>query len=487
MNFKNELITLLSSNHFIIYIETKEEERLEYILKHISQEVFYITLSTWNFIEGYTDNPNYTEKGQRNPLQALEIISSNINTETKIFFLKDFYLFISDLSIGRKLKNINNLLRKYNKYIVISGINNAIPDILQEYITYVKLPLPGKKEIEKEVDRFIYLSGEKHKKLKEHICNAYIGYTINKLRQSISKLLIDDISENQIRQNTNEEKKKFIEQTEILEIVPFSYNISNMGGLINLKNWLKVRRYTFTKQASVYGIKQPRGIILVGIQGTGKSLSARVISKEWNMPLLKLDISKGFAGILGESESKMKRVIEICEKISPCLLWIDEIDKIFTQNNYTNDSGTTNRVTNIFLTWLSEKQKNVFIIATANNLNSLPIEMLRKGRFDEIFFVDLPSLKERIKIFQIHLKRVRPMTWHKYNIFYLGKISKKFSGAEIEQSIVEAMYKGFYEQREFTTKDISISINHMIPLAKSEEEAIVKMRKWGYSGKISIA
>jgi len=488
MNFENEISTLLLSNNFIIHIETEEEERLEYILKKIVKKKFNTKIHSWNFIDGYTDHPSTIENAKKNPLKALENISLyKSDNNIKIFFLKDFEQFLNDLSINRKLKNIHESIKKYNQYIIINGISNNIPNTLKEYITYVRLPLPNRNEIHIEIERFLEVSNIKYTNFKEYICNAYLGYTINKIRKSISELTINELSEKNIIEHIIKEKKKFVEQTSIIDFNYTTKNIIDIGGLINFKNWLKIRKLTFTKEATAYGIKKPRGIILVGIQGTGKSLSAKVISMEWKLPLLKLDISKGFAGILGESENKMKKVIETCENVSPCILWIDEIDKIFTQNININDSGTTARVTNIFLTWLSEKNKNVFVVATANNINNLPIEMLRKGRFDEIFFVDLPNLKERINIFKIHLKKFRPLTWYKYNIYYLSKISKKFSGAEIEQSIIEGMYQGFYEKREFTTEDIVISIKSLIPLAKTEEQKILKLREWGYSGNIRIA
>ena len=183
----------------------------------------------------------------------------------------------------------------------------------------------------------------------------------------------------------------------------------------------------------------------------------------------------------------MQKVIELCEQISPCILWIDEIDKIFNHYQINNDSGTTNRITNLFLTWLSEKKETIFIVATANTINHLPVEILRKGRFDEIFFVDLPNLYERINIFKIHLKKIRPTTWYNYNIYYLSKITKEFSGSEIEYAINQAMYKAFYNNREFSTKDIIYSINEIIPLAKLNKGTISKMREWGHSGKVRLA
>lgn len=487
MNFENKIILLLSSDNFIIYVQTKEEERLEYIIKKIGIEKFNQQIYTWNFVEGYTNNPNCTANSKKNPLKALEIISDNYYSNTKVFFLKDFYHFMKDISIIRQLKNIYKQLRKQNQYIIISGIDKIVPNTLQEYITYVQLPLPNSKEIKHEVMRLVKKSNINQIKLINNIDNIYNGYTINQVRRSISELVSQKLSSKKITKHIVAEKKKLIESIDILE---FSYNdnkIIDVGGLENLKNWLRVRKYAVNRLASTYGLKKPKGIILVGIQGTGKSLSSQVIAIEWKLPLLKLNINQGFVGILGESENKIKNVIDISETVSPCVLWIDEIDKIFTRSDYSKDSGTTNRITSIFLTWLSEKKGSIFIVATANSIQNLPVELLRKGRFDEIFFVDLPTLKERINIFKIHLKKIRPLTWHRYNLFYLGKISKKFSGAEIEQAIQEGMYRGFYEKREFRTLDIVKSIYSIIPLATTEEGEILKLRKWGYSGKVKVA
>lgn len=486
MNFNKEITTLLSSNNFLIYIKTEEEERLEYILNNINYGKFKKRICTWNFIDGYINNPNYKHRGIKNPLETLETISNNKDTNIKIFFLKDFYYFINDISISRKLKNVEQWLKKHKKYIIISGKGKKIPNELQEYIVYLELPLPNKIEIKIEIERFTIFN-EKYKDIQEKINNAYIGYTITRIRKSISKLIIDNLHTTDVIKNIIKEKEKFIKQTDILEFHYSDEDLIPIGGLTNLRNWLKIRQSTFSKKATLYGTKIPRGIILVGIQGTGKSLSAKGIAIAWHLPLLKLDISKIFTSLLGESENKIKNAIETSELISPCVLWIDEIDKIFTQNTNNNDSGTTLRVTNILLTWLSDKKKDVFVIATANTIKNLPIEILRKGRFDEIFFVDLPKFKERIHIFYIHLKKVRPLTWYKYNIYYLSKLTRKFSGAEIEQSITEGMYTGLHQNREFTTADIAVAINNMIPLSVTEEDKIIKLRQWGYSGRIKLA
>nr|YP_010155935.1 AAA domain-containing protein Ycf46 [Cumathamnion serrulatum]QQY85261.1 AAA domain-containing protein Ycf46 [Cumathamnion serrulatum] len=487
MNFEQEIQTLLYSKNFLIYVLTEEEERLEYKLNYITKKIFQQNLCTWDFVDGYSNNPNYKNKAQKNPLEALENIQKTEYEKIKVFLLKDFNFFINDFSIIRKLKNLNKWLQYYNKYVIISSSDLQIPSTLNEYITLIKLPLPNHLEIQLELSRLYRMLKIKKQIPLENLAIAYKGFSINRIRRSILTIVSNQQKDLYILENISQEKKQIIQQTNILEFYDNYKNLDDIAGLNNLKRWLKVRKNTFSQQAYNYGITIPKGILLVGIQGTGKSLSAKAISAEWQMPLLKLDISKIFAGLLGESEAKIKKMIDICEKTAPSILWIDEIDKIFNEHNHSTDSGTTNRVNNIFLTWLSERKSHVFIVATANNLTNLPIEMLRKGRFDEIFFVDLPDFKERVNIFKIHLKKVRPLTWYKYNLYYLSQISKYFSGAEIEQSIHEAMYNAFYENREFMTLDIVHSLKIIIPLAFINEDNILRLQKWIKSGKIRLA
>nr|YP_009295222.1 AAA domain-containing protein Ycf46 [Dasya binghamiae]AOH77234.1 AAA domain-containing protein Ycf46 [Dasya binghamiae] len=484
MNFEQDIKLLLSSRNSLIYILTEEEERLEYTLNDISKTIFKQNICTWDFMNGYNNNPNYEKNTKKNPLQALENIEY-INT--KIFLFKDFHFFINDISVIRQLKNINKWQKNNNKYIFISSSEIKIPQILKEYIILVKFPLPNQIEIKLELQRLFNILNINESKSIDNLAIAYKGFSINKIRKSISKIVLKKHLNKDIIKNILKDKKDIIEQNNILDFYTSNKNLNDIAGLKNLKRWLKIRNNAFSSKAYSYGITTPKGILLVGIQGTGKSLSAKAIALEWQLPLLKLDISKIFAGILGESENKMKKVIDTCEQIAPCVLWIDEIDKIFSQHNNNTDSGTTNRVNNIFLTWLSEKNSYVFIVATANNIINLPLEILRKGRFDEIFFVDLPNFEERLNIFRIHLKKVRPLTWYKYNIYYLSQISQKFSGAEIEQAINEAMYNAFYENREFHTQDIINSIKYIIPLAFTNNESISKLQEWVISGRLRIA
>ena len=278
-----------------------------------------------------------------------------------------------------------------------------------------------------------------------------------------------------------------ISQTEILEYWSVTENIANLGGLDNLKDWLKKRKTAFSIQASNYGLPTPRGLLLIGIQGTGKSLTAKAIANDWQLPLLKLDVGKLFGGIIGESESRLRQMITLAETISPCILWIDEIDKAFNSTESKGDSGTSNRVLATFTSWLSEKKQPVFVISTANNIDLLPLEIIRKGRFDEIFFLDLPKKEEREEIFKIHLQEFRPNSWKSFEYSKLAKSSEAFSGAEIRQSIIEAMYHAFYEKREFLTEDICKALEELIPLANLESKQMKHLQNWAASGRIRAA
>lgn len=487
MNFKQEFILSISSQSSIIYIVTDEEERLENAIQIISTQIFTTSISKWDFINGYIGNPNESKKALRNPLEALEIVEKYNLKTPKIFLLKDFHIFFNDSTIIRKIKNIIQYKKKTNSYIVICSSSIQIPEILNEYIKVIYFPLPNHKEIEHEIIQILNLVDKTKNKYIKNLTNKYLGFSIRRVRTSLSEIILSNLSIEDSLKKIDNEKRNLIQQTDILDFYPNKENLKKVGGLYNLKNWLKKRRYSFSNKAQNYGLPNPKGILLVGIQGTGKSLSAKAISEEWNLPLLKLDMGKIFGSLVGESEARIRQAIDISEKCAPCILWVDEIDKGFTKHAFSNDSGTTNRVLGVLLTWLSEKNTHVFVVATTNTLINLPTEIIRKGRFDEIFFLDLPNYKERKHIFKIHLKKFRPLTWSKYDIEYLSKITEKFSGAEIEQVIIEAMYDSFYENREFKTNDIVNAINNIIPLAFVDKEDINKLQEWAYSGKVRLA
>ena len=489
MKFNDELALFLKARYPIIYINTIEEDRVEYVIRKNIKTNLNRSIYSWDFVDGYTNNPNNEGFAKRNPLQALELVE-RLNAETPaLFLLKDFNRFLSDLSISRKLRNISRILKLQPKTIIIIGSDLTIPKELQDLITVIQFQLPLEEEISQELNRLISsLNISVDSQLFESLTRACQGLSLERIRRVLSKIIATyKTIDNDSIALLLSEKKQIISQTEILEYSSVNEQITNLGGLDNLKDWLKKRKTAFGLQAFNYGLPTPRGLLLIGIQGTGKSLTAKAIANDWQLPLLKLDVGKLFGGIVGESESRLRQMINVAETISPCILWIDEIDKAFSNTDNRGDSGTSNRVLATFISWLSEKTKPVFVIATANNIDLLPIEIIRKGRFDEIFFLDLPEREEREEIFKIHLQSFRPNSWESFDYNQLAQASESFSGAEIRQSIIEGMYHAFYEKREFTTEDICMALKELIPLAHLESDQMIRLQQWASSGRIRSA
>ena len=489
MKFNDELALFLKARYPIIYINTIEEDRVEYVIRKNIKTNLNRSIYSWDFVDGYTNNPNNEGFAKRNPLQALELVE-RLNAETPaLFLLKDFNRFLTDLSISRKLRNISRILKLQPKTIIIIGSDLTIPKELQDLITVVQFQLPLEEEISQELNRLISsLNIKVDSQLFESLTRACQGLSLERIRRVLSKIIATyKTIDNDSIAVLLSEKKQIISQTEILEYSSVNEQIANLGGLENLKDWLKKRKTAFGLQAFNYGLPTPRGLLLIGIQGTGKSLTAKAIASDWQLPLLKLDVGKLFGGIVGESESRLRQMINVAETISPCILWIDEIDKAFSNTDNRGDSGTSNRVLATFISWLSEKTKPVFVIATANNIDLLPIEIIRKGRFDEIFFLDLPEKEEREEIFKIHLQTFRPNSWQSFDYNQLAQASESFSGAEIRQSIIEGMYHAFYEKREFTTEDICMALKELIPLAHLESDQMIRLQQWASSGRIRSA
>nr|YP_009297413.1 hypothetical protein Eryt_089 [Erythrotrichia carnea]AOM66756.1 hypothetical protein Eryt_089 [Erythrotrichia carnea] len=489
-NFTKEIEILLKSHQSIIYVTTQEEARFEYTFNQLLNS-FYLshTLIYWDFITGFKGNPNDNGKASRNPLRALEFIEDLSLDGPSFFILKDFNVFLNDNSINRKLRNSYKDLSYTGKTIIILASEFNIPPILSEIITSVLFPLPNVSEIRQEVERLSNVFNKPvNSLLLDQLSSLCQGLSFECIRKILFKCFSssDDLVFNAY-DFVLYEKRQIIRQTQILEFCEQEVSMNDVGGLNNLKSWLSVRSRSFSDEALLYGLPSPKGLLLVGIQGTGKSLVAKAISSEWKLPLLRLDVGNLFAGIVGESEAKVRKMIQIADSLSPCVLWIDEIDKAFRGLQSGSDGGTSSRVFGTFITWLSEKNTRVFVVSTANDIYSLPPELLRKGRFDETFFLSLPSVNERKSIFTVHLKKLRPNTWNCYDIRKLSDLSADFSGAEIEQSIVEAMYKAFSEKREFMTSDIVEAIKEIVPLAHTHADALHSIQNWASTGKIRPA
>lgn len=488
-NFSDEFELLLRSRYPLIYIPTREEERVEVAIAHSAKKQGDRAVYIWDFVDGYQGNPNDAGFGKRNPLQALEFIEKLPATAPAIFILRDFQRFLEDVAISRQLRNLARRLKSQPKNIVIVSPIVSIPEDLSEAIAVLEFPLPAAAEIKIVVEKLLGAIGQAIEgRLVDEMVRSCQGLSIERIRRVLAKAIA---TKGELHTDDAElileEKRQTIRQTQILDFYPARENISDIGGLDNLKEWLLRRGGAFSDRARQYGLPHPRGLLLVGIQGTGKSLTAKAIAHHWHLPLLRLDVGRLFAGLVGESESRTRQMIQLAEALAPCVLWIDEIDKAFAGFDGRGDSGTTSRVFGTFITWLAEKTSPVFVVATANNIQSLPPEMLRKGRFDEIFFVGLPSQEERRAIFEVHLLRLRSHSIKNYDVKRLAYETPDFSGAEIEQTLIEAMHIGFSQNRDFTTDDILESASQMVPLARTAQEQIQFLQDWAAAGKARLA
>lgn len=489
MSFRDEFKLLLCARYPLIYIATYEEERVEAAIREEATNQGNRPIYIWDFVDGYQGNPNDQGFGRRNPLQALELVEKLSPNAPGVFILRDYHRFLEDVAISRKLRNFARLLKSQPKNIVLLSPRINIPDDLMEVLTVVEFPLPIKAEIKTEIERLLASTGNSlSPKFLDDLVSSCQGLSMERIRRVLARAIA---SHGELQPEDVElvlaEKRQTIRQTQILDFIPATEQISDIGGLDNLKDWLLRRGGSFSEKARQYGLPHPRGLLLIGIQGTGKSLTAKAIAHHWHLPLLRLDVGRLFAGLVGESESRTRQMIQVAEALAPCILWIDEIDKAFSGLGSKGDAGTTSRVFGTFITWLAEKTSPVFVVATANDIQALPPEILRKGRFDEIFFVGLPSQEERKAIYEVHLTRLRPHNIKSYDTERLAYETPDFSGAEIEQTLIEAMHIGFSQNRDFTTDDILEAASQIIPLARTAQEQIEKLREWAAAGRARLA
>ncbi|MBE9139870.1 AAA family ATPase [Nodosilinea sp. LEGE 07088] len=489
MAFIDELGLLIRARYPIVYIATAEEERAEADIAVCATAQGHRALYTWDFVDGYQGNLNDAGFGKRNPLQALELVEKLPATAPAVFVLRDFHRFLDDIAVSRKLRNLARRLKNQPKTLIILSAQLTIPDELSEIVTVLEFTLPDASAIRQEVKQLLAATNtDLPGRMVEELVRTCQGLSLERIRRVLARAIADHGAF--IPADLDlilEEKRQSIRQTQILDYYPATEQISDIGGLDNLKDWLLKRGAAFSEKARQYGLPHPRGLLLIGIQGTGKSLTAKAIAHHWHLPLLRLDVGRLFGGLVGESEARTRQMIQLAEALAPCVLWIDEIDKAFGGMDGRGDAGTASRVFGTFITWMAEKTSPVFVVATANNIQTLPPEMLRRGRFDEIFFVGLPSQGDRQAIFEVHLSRLRPHTLKSFDTARLAYETPDFSGAEIEQAIVEAMHLGFSQNRDFTTDDILTAASEMVPLARTAQEQIEALQAWAAAGKARMA
>ncbi len=487
-----QLDLMLRAHYPLIYIVATEEEPVDEVLAQVAaQSQPPRKLYVWDRARGWADNQ--THRGT--VMGALDRVGKADPQVAAMFVLRDLHpelrIPASDKNapVVRELRNLAKELRQSRRTIVLTSYKLELPPELLEDMMVIDFPLPTTREIDRLITQLV--APEKLKIdgfPREQLVKACQGLSRTRIQRVLGKALAakQAVTEADIDM-VLAEKQQVIRQTEILEFVQTQASLKHVGGLDNLKQWVQMRRDAFTDEAQQYGIPAPKGVLLVGIQGTGKSLSATTIAHEWRLPMLRLDAGRLFGSALGESESRIRQMIRVAEAMAPCILWIDEIDKAFGNitTGFDGDTGTSRRVFGTLVTWMQEKTSPVFIVATANNVQILPAELLRKGRFDEIFFLNLPTDSERQEIFRVHLQRWRPVRLREFDLALLASQSKHFSGAEIEQVIVDAMHRAFSERnpntgqrRDFTTNDILRAIEDTVPLAAIAHEQIEALKRW---------
>ncbi len=500
-NFKRDIANMLKARFSYIYITTWEEDRAYKIIKELLNNTDYFKstreIFTWSQNTGL-QNENESKKNLTKPKDVLDfIVDYEANS---VFILKDIHVFLSeqsklyDYSVIRKLRDISSDLKNgyYSKSIIFIAPSLVLPLELQKDISIIDMKFPDSQEIQKVLDKIIddnsggniKINLDENEKIK--LSEAALGLTLQEAENSFAKSMVDDgcldISDIDV---ILEEKRQIIKKTGILEYISPNLNMNDVGGLENLKKWINMRTKAWSKDAKRYNIPWPKGLLITGVPGCGKSLISKSISTLWNMPLLRLDMGSIFSSLLGSSEENMRKAIKTAEAIAPSILWIDEIEKGFSGVG-GNDSGVSTRIFGSFLTWMQEKTSPVFVLATANDINSLPPEFLRKGRFDEIFFVDIPTVSERKQIFKVHVKRniynaeIKDISKQFTEDDYLefAELTEGFVGAEIEQCVISSLFEAFNENRGVTENDVKKSIKNIVPLSVTQSEKITALRNW---------
>lgn len=486
-----EMDILIRARYSLLYVVSWEEHRVLSALQEIvvGQEKHYYT---WSETMGLRSPTQQLAAGSpstraKDPMSVLEAIRTN--PEPAVYVLKDFHVFLSPnyphaSAVIRKLRDLADALHTAYTTVVLLSPVLQLPEELQKDVTVLDFALPGLRELDGLLTRAadsvrgqrgvqVDLSAEQ----RERVLKAALGLTMTEAENVFARCLVErgrfDVD------LIVAEKQQLIRKSGVLEYFESRDKVEDIGGLDILKGWLQSRSLAFTERAHRFGLPAPRGVLLLGVQGCGKSLTAKAVAHLWGLPLLRLDVGRIFAGLVGSSEENMRRAIHMAETVSPSVLWLDEIEKGLAgvQSSGLADAGVTARVFATLNTWMQEKVKPVFVVATANDISQLPPELLRKGRFDEIFFVDLPAEEERLEIFAIHLRR-RHRDPARFDLARLAAEAKGFSGAEIEQVVISALHVAFAQNREVTTDDLLAAVQETVPLSVTMREDIDLVRRW---------
>lgn len=482
---KEELSILVQARYPLIYLLTPEEERAEQAIAKIARaKTQHQRLFVWTVTQGMVEYGQPRQQTQHNTISPQAAIQWAIQQrEPAIFIFKDLHDFISSAEVKRWLRDAIAAFKGTEKIVVLMSPVQEVPIELEKEVVVLDFPLPDMQALNQVLSKQIekVRSPRISTDVREKLLKAALGLTRDEAEKVYRKASVKAgrLTEEEVEIILSE-KKQLIRRNGILEYIEEDETIDAIGGLEELKRWLKQRSNAFTERAREYGLPQPKGMLILGVPGCGKSLIAKTTSRLWGLPLLRLDMGRVYDGsMVGRSEANLRNALKTAESISPAILFIDELDKSFAGGTGSADSdgGTSSRIFGSFLTWMQEKTSPVFVMATANRIERLPGEFLRKGRFDEIFFVDLPTPEERQEIFRIHLSKRRPEI-ERFDLDQLAKMSDGFSGAEIEQAIVAAMYEAFAQDREFTQLDIIAALKATLPLSRTMTEQVTALRDW---------
>ena len=492
-----KLILMIRAYYPVLYLHSYEyyrtKQKIKGIVELLRREGKKVNYYQWDCVYGLVQIlPDKTEKRierMQNPLEVLAyILNSKKSGEKNIFVLDDINNHIDRDEVKLMFRKIAEATNNNTHAIILSSIYR-LPAELEKYITVLQIPLPKRNELGEVLDIVAKQSKVELKtNLRNRLIDAALGMTSMEADLAYCLASVKDGFDDKSPFTVSSEKEQIIRKSGILDYFPKNESLKDVGGMENLKEWLKKRQLAYDKEARDWGLKEPKGLLLLGVPGCGKSLIAKSIASSWNMPLLRLDVGKVFQGIVGSSEDNIRKAIATAEAVAPCVLWIDEIEKGLSgvQSSGATDGGVTSRIFSTILTWMQEKPEPVFVVATANNINQLPPELLRKGRFDEIFFVDLPSQKEKENIFSIHLQKNRQNV-SSFALDILAQKAEGFNGAEIEECVKEAMFTAYVESQESNIAPklqmihILDAIKNTVPLSKTMEKQITDLRKFAVS------
>lgn len=468
MAFADELAATLRAGYTAVAILTHEEDRVEVLAAELAKGSKR-ALKTWSTSKGTSGAPMAA-------VEALQAVAADAGPS--IWLLKDIHPFLDDPRVVRLLRDIAGTNAQRAVILVAPAL--TVPRELEKDITVLELPLPHEQELGAALAELLVSSPQAQAGVKligpGQLASAARGLTLREARRAFRRALEGAADPAELLERVISEKRKLLRNTRFLEYAEPKGAARSVGGLGELRKWLTQRAAAFKPEARSWGLPQPKGVFLLGVQGCGKSLAAKAVADLWHLPLLRLDAGAVVDGSAAGPSANLRQAVSIAEALSPCVLWIDEIEKVFADEARAGDGAAT-RVMGAFVTWLQEKTAPVFVVATANRVDTLSPELMRKGRFDEIFFVDLPGLHDRKEILSIHLAS-RGRDARQFDLDAVAKATEKYSGAELEAVVTAALFTAFSEGRELTPADLKQSVQETVPLAITMEEEIRGLRDW---------